>query len=125
MRKAIQKNSRSLSLSICGPVLQASRATCLIWTGMHRGLQLRLGENYDANQIGKLRLELEKEYVFNYFQEPADIAREVSVAVHLQLQVIDSVLQSVIEVFEGETGISCNLNTSSCSQRHQYGISGP
>jgi hypothetical protein len=92
---------------------------------MHRGLQLRLGENYDANQIGKLRLELEKEYVFNYFQEPADIAREVSVAVHLQLQVIDSVLQSVIEVFEGETGISCNLNTSSCSQRHQYGISGP
>jgi len=59
------------------------------------------GENYAANQIGRLRSELEKEYVVNYFQGPADLAREVSVAVHLQLQVLNSVSQSVIEEFEG------------------------
>jgi hypothetical protein len=70
---------------------------------MHRGLQLQLGKNYDASQIGKLRSELEKEYVLNYFQGPADLAREVSVAVHLQLQVLNSVIQSVNEVFERES----------------------
>jgi hypothetical protein len=59
------------------------------------------GEKYGADQIARLRSELEKEHTVSYFRGPDDLAREVSIAVHLQLQVGDSVSESIIEDFEG------------------------